>query len=218
MIYLINISLFTDDFYGKIKTAEEKIFKSTKITKENKLSTYGRVLLGFALQTGYGIDSYSYRFGRRGKPYIKGEDVFFSISHSGSYVVCCVSDSEVGCDIEKIKEYNPKVAKRFFTEAEVQLIEKSDDKDSLFVRLWTLKESILKKHGTGISGGLATYDFADYAFFNEFFAYECNFISHSLDGYEFPICSEKKHFSSEIIELSLEELEKYIDRLNYKNS
>lgn len=97
---------------------------------------------------------------RYGKPYIQGiNDFHFNISHSGSYVCCAVSDSEVGIDIEKISSsiiidnYKP-----FFSVAEWEQIN-SDEKKRLdnFYSLWTLKESYLKKIGTGLSKDPSTF-------------------------------------------------------------
>ena len=38
-----------------------------------------------------------------GRPYLKGCDLFVSISHSHEGVVCAISEQEVGIDIEKIQ-------------------------------------------------------------------------------------------------------------------
>ena len=44
-----------------------------------------------------------YTYGRLGKPYFKNLPWYFSMSHSGEYVFCAVSEREVGADIQKCK-------------------------------------------------------------------------------------------------------------------
>ena len=64
----------------------------------------GEALVRFALKRYWRLTSGDYRIarGEKGKPFIVGvENVFFNISHSGDYVVCSVSDREIGIDIEK---------------------------------------------------------------------------------------------------------------------
>lgn len=64
----------------------------------------GEALVRFALKECWNLSPETYRIarGEKGKPFIVGvENVFFNISHSGDYVVCAVSDREVGIDIEK---------------------------------------------------------------------------------------------------------------------
>ena len=45
--------------------------------------------------------SFSYEYGEQGKPQIVNFPKKFNLSHSGDYVVCGVSDGEVGVDIQK---------------------------------------------------------------------------------------------------------------------
>ena len=45
--------------------------------------------------------SFSYKYGEQGKPQIVNFPKKFNLSHSGDYVVCGVSDGEVGVDIQK---------------------------------------------------------------------------------------------------------------------
>ena len=199
MLYLLNTENFDDDFIEELKKAEKKLFISEKKFRYNRLSLCGRVLLGYILKKYYDISSFSYHYGENGKPYLKDVAVFFSISHSGNYVLCCVSEKEIGCDIEKIKDYNPKVAKRFFTAKEAQILKNKETEDVYFAKLWTLKESILKKEGTGIVGGLDTYCFADYIGEEKFEAYGYAFYNCRFGEYMLAVCSEKSDFIAEII-------------------
>lgn len=212
MLYLLNTEAFDDIFMDEIKRAEKKIFVSDSIVRGNKLSVCGRVLLGYILKKYHGRDSFSYYYGKNGKPYLKNGDVFFSISHSGKYVICCISESEIGCDIEEIRDYNPKVGKRFFTPKEYELLSNKETEDILFAKLWTLKESILKKEGTGISGGLDTYCFADYIGEESFTAYGCDFYSCRSGDYMISVCCEKSDKEKEFV--SKEKFAEFVRSLN----
>ncbi len=197
MLYLLETEIFDDEFIHKIKEAEKKYFVSDRKTRNNKPSLCGRVLLGYILKNQFGIDSFSYRYGENGKPYLKGEELYFSISHSGECVICCVSDSEIGCDTEIIKAYNPRIGRRFFTVREAELLEKAENKDELFTKLWTLKESILKKEATGIVGGLDTYCFADFTQEECFSAYGNSFYTVRSGEYMISVCSDCAEIKTE---------------------
>lgn len=94
-------------------------------------------------------------FGPNEKPYLSNlKDVFFNISHSGRYVICAVSDREIGCDIEKICDNDLKIAKRFFCREEYERIlslSSPEKRTDLFYRYWTLKESVIKACGKGLA-------------------------------------------------------------------
>ncbi len=216
MVYLLNTERFDDGFTDKVREAEKLIFENDKLLRGNRLTLFGRVLLGYILNKNYGIESFSYRYGENGKPYLENSDVYFNISHSGNMVLCSISEYETGCDIEKIKDYNPKIAKRFFTEKETNLLENKDTEDYIFARLWTLKESILKKSGRGISGGLDTYCFSDYADKEVFSAHGCNFLCYPHGEYMISVCSADKPQKPVVI--TEKEIRDYINEINQKNT
>lgn len=97
----------------------------------------------------------SFKTGEHGKPYLVGDEVpFFSLSHAGSWVLCAVSSGECGCDIEKIRNIDLNIARRFFCPGEVRAIEQEageTQKADMFFRLWTLKESYMKATALGMS-------------------------------------------------------------------
>lgn len=97
--------------------------------------------------------------GEHGKPYLEGVNhVYFNISHSGDYIVCAFSDSQVGIDIEKIACPRYEVARRFFHPEEIRLLENDtlSNKD-LFYDIWVVKESFLKYEGTGLTRPLSSF-------------------------------------------------------------
>ena len=80
-----------------------------------------------------------------GKPYFKGEkDFFFNVSHSKNCVTVAFSDREIGIDIEKLREFDTRVANRYFNEEE--LCFSNNDNKKCF-EIWTKKESSIKEKG-----------------------------------------------------------------------
>ena len=96
-----------------------------------------------------------------GKPYIN--NVFFNLSHTVDMAVCAVSDCEIGVDVEKIRDFNLNIVKRFFCESEYRyLMSIKDNKEKMqneFFRLWTLKESYIKANAKGLFIGLDSFEF-----------------------------------------------------------
>ena len=122
----------------------------------------GEALVRFALKKYWNLTSEDYRIdrGEKGKPFIVGvENVFFNISHSGDYVVCAVSDREIGIDIEKRAKARMEVAGRFFHGEEVAQLKmlEEDKQDQLFFNYWSVKESFLKYIGTGLARTLNSF-------------------------------------------------------------
>lgn len=102
--------------------------------------------------------------GEHGKPALSGEEVFFSLSHYGSYAAVAVCDEEVGVDIQAISEYNPALARRFFAPDEQEYIEQSADKNNAFTQIWCIKESYIKAIGTGLYTPLESFSVLEMPF------------------------------------------------------
>jgi len=101
-----------------------------------------------------------FQYSEHKKPYLENHnDIHFNISHSGDWVVCALSTKEVGIDVEKIREINFNIARRFFSAQEVDHLFKLPQKLQLeyFFDLWTLKESYLKTLGTGLTKPLSSF-------------------------------------------------------------
>lgn len=96
-----------------------------------------------------------------GKPYLANNNrIEFNVSHSGDWVVCVVYHSQIGIDIEEIKEKEYlKLSKRFFSTKEVQdlMIKPKEKQLQYFYNLWTLKESYVKNIGCGLSMSLSSF-------------------------------------------------------------
>ena len=90
--------------------------------------------------------------GEFGKPLLKSGKAHFSLSHSGDYAACAFAFSPVGIDIEKQrKNVSPGLLKLIATDEEAEYILSQKDPYDFAHRLWTLKESVSKYYGRGLS-------------------------------------------------------------------
>ena len=97
------------------------------------------------------------------------EQIFYSISHSGNYVVCVLSDRCVGIDIEnklrsifseEKEEQLEKIAKKCLNFGEAIRFETCEEskKRDLLLHYWTRKESYSKAIGKGLGIDFSTID------------------------------------------------------------
>jgi 4'-phosphopantetheinyl transferase len=78
--------------------------------------------------------------------------VDFNLSQSGEYVVCAVSQGvRVGIDIEKRKAFDFSDLATCFSGREMKGLITSENRTAAFYDLWTMKESVLKADGRGLS-------------------------------------------------------------------
>lgn len=87
-------------------------------------------------------------WGANTKPQFPGGFPHFNLSHSGDYVVCVVGKSPCGVDVQG-QEKDVDFLQSFFSAGEWEWI--CRDKNKRAIRLWTMKESLGKCMGTGIT-------------------------------------------------------------------
>ncbi|MFS4431735.1 4'-phosphopantetheinyl transferase family protein [Chryseobacterium sp. S90] len=119
--------------------------------QDAQLSLMGKVLLRHGLRTYYNIPDVEIGILPNKKPYLKGYDLHFNISHSKDLVACAIAEYPLGIDIE----YNdPKISYHDFTfqmtSNEIQEIQDAEDKMNGFFTYWTRKEAVIKAHGAGM--------------------------------------------------------------------
>lgn len=132
-----------------------------KNVKAGLCSAYAFLLLRYALIKEYGIaDIPSFGYGEHGKPFLsETSGIHFNFSHSGTFVVCAVSDSPVGADIQDIRPLKLNTGKKFLTEKEYSVVSEIADPYELsreLCRLWCIKESYGKFTGKGFSEGFCS--------------------------------------------------------------
>ena len=132
---------------------------------DKKLCVFSDMLLREMLKDTFGIEAPEFYINEKGKPCLMGNNLHFSISHSGSFVACAVDTSPVGIDIEIPRPINKRMLDHCFTNEEVRFIvsDLSSLPDSIpadspethrFLSMWTAKEAYLKFTGEGLGGGL----------------------------------------------------------------
>lgn len=84
---------------------------------------------------------------------------FFNLSHSGDFVMLAISDTPIGCDIERL--HKAILSRHVFHPNELSLLLSQPEgtaRNQAFLRLWTAKEAFLKAIGTGIDANATLYD------------------------------------------------------------
>lgn len=203
-IYIANISCLQDKklFAGQLAalSAERQRKVMAMASEKNRCLTAGAgVLLNVALRK-YGIDGKMAKicYNTYGKPFLHDYHIYFSLSHSGDYVFCAVSDEEIGVDIQRHANYRQNVVKRFFHPAEQAYISSLslNKRAAAFFRLWTLKESCAKMLGTSLAKTLSSVSvqFTVQAVVAHANGQKlpCTFNEYNLDGYSAAVCSKKE--------------------------
>ena len=141
--------------FDSVSAERKEKVKRYRFLKDRVLSLGAELLLKKALtDCGITLPENRYGFKTNGKPFIKGLEWFnFNISHSEDLVMIAVSENEIGCDIEKVTDIDLDIAKKFFFREEyedIAAVAASEERNELFFRYWTLKESFMKVTGLGI--------------------------------------------------------------------
>ncbi|MBM3435353.1 MAG: 4'-phosphopantetheinyl transferase superfamily protein [Bacteroidetes bacterium] len=208
-------------FLSFLSEERRDYFSQFKKSKSAQRSVFGELISRKILSEKLGAPVEQFEFGKtkNGKPYLRKDKVHFNLSHSGEWVVFAISNRETGIDIEKIRPVNYRIAERFFSDHENEILSQLDGKKKLeyFFDLWTLKESYLKKIGTGLTKSLNS--FTIWASGNEFRIEEhdkaelqpVRFRQYPIDdGYRLSVCSDSDIFSETLVNLTPDEVVNFI--------
>jgi len=111
-----------------------------------------------------------------GKPYIsfpENSGLWFNLSHSGRQIVYAFSKHpDIGIDIERIRTVDDidRLALKYFSAEEYAIIVNlpSWEKNKAFIRIWCIKEALIKASGCPLEHGLAAFDVATQYRMNRF--------------------------------------------------
>lgn len=169
MIEIFAIKLTADDLFVTKKEGLLKLLPSESqeaVLRHKTIKGAQRTLLGDLLsrklistEISKPIHEIHYKKSIKGKPYLDNLPIHFNISHSGEWVVLAIGDIDVGIDVEVLRAVNYRVATRFFSKEENDLLKQlnGNEKLKLFFDFWTIKESYLKLLGTGLTKSLSSF-------------------------------------------------------------
>lgn len=166
-VYVLNIencdNSVIDDNQNLLPTSSIKRLSSFANNKVKIQSFVGEILARYAISEHFNVPYLlsDFSFTSKGKPFLSEyKEYNFNISHSKNWLACAVSDGNVGVDVETIKKINPSIADRFFTESEVRFLNtlNDDNRNEMFIRFWTIKESYLKAIGKGLALELNSFN------------------------------------------------------------
>ena len=120
--------------------------------KDKHSHLLGKLLLKKGLQkineTSITLDDIKYD--KYARPYFNNE-IDFNISHSGKYIICAISrETKLGIDIELKKGINFAHFKTEMTKKQWAEIFASENPNLMFLKYWTIKESVSKAIGLGL--------------------------------------------------------------------
>jgi len=146
------------DELARVRAMESASARGSFVASQTALR---QVLAGY---TGTPPGSLAFVRGRNGKPQLMPEaaGIRFNVSHSGRWGLIAVAESDVGVDVEAIRprRASARLAERFLTEGERQLIRQREGSHSraAFFMIWSRKEAYLKATGLGLAAPFGTVD------------------------------------------------------------
>lgn len=184
-----------------ISSERQNKIKRFRFEDDKKRSLYGELLVRAIYASIYDCESSRIKinYNDYGKPYIVSDSeplLKYNLSHSGDWVLCGISDSEIGVDIERVDNCMDGIAERFFTAEEQEYIRKRS-KDDLegFYQIWCAKECYMKWTGKGLAIPMDSFtcDIKRRTIFDNNLIQEVRLHTCALDkGYQIMICCEEQ--------------------------
>jgi 4'-phosphopantetheinyl transferase len=121
------------------------------------LFVLGRALLRYGLGKRFGIEQPRLSLAANGKPRLDPDHgVEFNLSHTRGYVACAFGQAcDLGLDVERLDRIidGHGIARAYFATPERDLLDRTPEsgREDVFLRLWTLKEAVVKAAGLGLS-------------------------------------------------------------------
>ena len=206
-LYIIDTDPLQDEalfafYYGQVSPARRRKIDSFRRDRNRLLSLGAGILISHVLSAA-GTDEDALAAGKYGKPYLPDADLFFNLSHAGTLAACAVSDAEVGLDIEKHRKFSEPLIRHILCEEERPLLDTGcEDPDIRLTQLWTVKESVMKYYGRGLS--LLPTDIRICS--ADPLRVQCeydgssalSFTRYEVPGYEMTVCSAFESFTDDV--------------------
>lgn len=146
------------DFWNKKRQLTYKLGRTALFAF---LEKYYKIDLNLHLNNDLAIS-----YNEHGKPYFKSKEIYFNISHTDDYLFIIIAPYPTGIDVESIKARKGYQAlkEKILTQEERDFLNEvypnscanplavSDEELERFFYLWTLKETLVKVTGKGLTG------------------------------------------------------------------
>jgi 4'-phosphopantetheinyl transferase len=139
-------------------TADERDRASRfRQARDRWLFVLGRALLRYGLRKRFGIEQPRLCLSANGKPRLDPDHgAEFNLSHTRGYVACAFGQAcDLGVDVERLDRIidGDGIARAYFAPSERDLLDRTPEstREDVFLRLWTLKEAVVKAAGLGLS-------------------------------------------------------------------
>lgn len=155
----IDIRKFEDEKFLSDALANASVFRKKKYEAMNNSTGKLQVLANTYLlnkclnELNLNEKDMEYAVEKNGKlRFTNAENVHFNLSHSKNMSLAVVSDKPVGCDIQFIDKVDEKLYDLVLSEEERKYVVGASTAcpAEKFYELWTMKEAIIKKDGTGL--------------------------------------------------------------------
>ena len=218
-IFRADISPFYDDSFRQkyipyLTDFRKKRVENAKSRDFAASSTAAGILQRHVLSL-YGVNTYALREKEDEKPYIFGNPLYFSISHTENFVFLAVYGKNIGIDAEKYPAFENggdtgkylTLAKRFFTKSESEFLIKSKSPGFDFIKIWGLKEAYAKYCGKKLSETISDISFVkDDAIISAIPGKNLVLSGFSLnENHHIAICSDKKATEKQIETINFQE-------------
>jgi 4'-phosphopantetheinyl transferase len=160
-----------NNWYQYLSQDEKNKYHKFYFEKDKRLYLLSHTMLRLVISQYLGCSTKALKFGsnKYGKPYLLDyPECHFNLSHSKQAVALVVNqglDLSLGVDIECFHDRGEtlNLATNYFSQAECVLLNSYaySDRNEIFFKLWTLKESYIKAIGKGLSINLNSFSFKD---------------------------------------------------------
>lgn len=158
MFEIIDINDFSkaeyEYFFSLMENERREKINRFRFDEDKKRSVFGEMLAKKMIAKHFDktYEEVIIKADETGKLYAENLDIHFNISHSGEFVICALSDKQIGVDIEKIRDIKDNLINHVCTKDEKDYIIKNEnEKNKRFIEIWTAKEAYFKYLGTGIT-------------------------------------------------------------------
>ncbi len=153
-VYSALITEFTQADYTRQYSLLDRAIRdkidAKKSDKDKMRSLAGYILFYRGALELYQKAQVEIRFNQHGKPLC--DFCFFSISHSGDYVFCVISNEIVGIDVQEIKNIPSRKKYKFFNAKENDYVNSNSNLLSVrYTEIFTKKEAAVKMLGESLS-------------------------------------------------------------------